>query len=193
MTATKKKSVFWTIKLNNFFDLDFEAEKRKKKERKNRSYVFVKRKQLNYAIKFLSNYLISPAGDMKGDKLKHTNRNVVNLSTRRQYILHFRQIVSLQAYREFVDRGSTRRRVFPLTMINSALIFQRDTTRSGRLRYSAARQGSVKSLSVAELASNLIDHREAFVLCAATGMHYREKVSNATATKFLLLASELRG
>lgn len=69
--------------------------------------------------------------------------------------------------REFVDRRRSRARRgtatshFPLTMINFSPILGRDTAATGRLRYSAARQGSVKSLSVAELASNLIDHREA--------------------------------
>lgn len=99
--------------------------------------------------------------------MKYTNRSVVNPFMQTAHIA----IASGKSYRGkyaanlsiVVDRGPTRwrRRVFPLTMINFSPIFGCDTRRPGRLRYSAARQGSVKSLSVAELASNLIDHREA--------------------------------
>lgn len=64
---------------------------------------------------------------------------------------------------------------------------------TGRLRYSAARQGSVKSLSVAELASNLIDHREALHYARGDRSYCREKVPARlyrSETKFLLPALE---
>lgn len=68
---------------------------------------------------------------MKGGKLKYTNRSVVNSSMEAVHIALPANRIVAKAYREFVDRSSTRRRVFPLTMINFSPIFERDTARPG--------------------------------------------------------------